>query len=394
MPSDVRGFAGREAELVGLTVLRANAEANPGAVPVAVISGLAGVGKTALAVHWAHRVVENFPDGQLYANLEGYSHSGVVRSAEQVVRGFLTALGVSPGNCRSTRRSRQRCIAACWPADGCWCCWTTPGTPRRFGRCCRVRPLPGAGDQPGPADRPGGHRGRRAVGAGSAHRRGRGGSAHARIGVRAERNEPPSASWSGSVTGCRWHWSWWRPGGGPAAALAGRVGRAVAHRRGLDGLDAGDHASSVRTALSWSYRLLSESTARLFRLVGGSTDVTLSTAAGASLAGVERRQVRTAFAELADAHLVLERGPDRYGMHDLLRAFAAELSGEQDPTGDRAEARGRLFDHYLHSAHAAAVLLHPHWDPIALPAAVTGSGRRRSATTTRRRPGSPRSVRC
>ena len=141
---------------------------------------------------------------------------------------------------------------------------------------------------------------------------------------------------------------------------------------GLDGLDAGDHDSGVRAALSWSYRLLSVPTARLFRLLGGSTDVTVSTAAGASLVSAARRDVRAAFGELADAHLVLERGPDRYAMHDLLRAFAAELSGEHDPAGDRAEARGRLFDHYLHSAHDAAVLLHPHWDPIALAPAVAG----------------------
>lgn len=374
LPSDVRGFAGREAELAGLTVLRANAEASPGAVPVAVISGLAGVGKTALAVHWAHRVVENFPDGQLYANLEGYSHGGVVRSAEQVVRGFLTALGVSPRELpfdpqeqtalyRSLLAGRRMLVLLDNARDAAQVRPLLPGSAHCLVLVTSRDRLTGLvateGAEPLVLD---------LLTAGDAAA-----LLHARIGVRAERERAAIGELVGLcdrlplalvVVAARAVVR-------PQLSLA-ELGAQLRIDGGLDGLDAGDHASSVRTALSWSYRLLGESTARLFRLVGGSTDVTLSTAAGASLAGVERRQVRTAFAELADAHLVLERGPDRYGMHDLLRAFAAELSAEQDPTGDRAEARGRLFDHYLHSAHAAAVLLHPHWDPIALPAAVTG----------------------
>lgn len=374
LPSDVRGFAGRGAELARLDALRTAAEAHPGAVPVAVISGLAGVGKTALAVHWAHRVVEHFPDGQLYANLEGYSHSGVVRSAEQVVRGFLAALGVSPRELpfdpqeqtalyRSLLAGRRMLVLLDNARDATQVRPLLPGSAHCLVLVTSRDRLTGLVATEGAEPLVVG-----LLTAADAEA-----LLHARIGVRAEMERAAVGELVGLcdrlplalvVVAARAVVR-------PQLSLA-ELGAQLRTDGGLDGLDAGDHASSVRTALSWSYRLLTGPTARLFRLVGGSTDVPLSTAAVASLAGVERREVRRAFTELADAHLVLERGPDRYGMHDLLRAFAAELSGEQDPVGDRAVARGRLFDHYLHSAHTAAVLLHPHWDPIALPPAVVG----------------------
>ncbi|CCH18197.1 Signal transduction response regulator, SARP family [Micromonospora lupini str. Lupac 08] len=374
LPSDVRGFAGRRVELAQLDALRATADAHPGAVPVAVLSGLAGVGKTALAVHWAHQVVGHFPDGQLYANLEGYSHSGVVRSAEQVVRGFLAALGVSPRELpvdpqeqtalyRSLLAGRRMLVLLDNALDAAQVRPLLPGSARCLVLVTSRDRLTGLvatdGAEPLVLD---------LLTAADAEA-----LLHARIGARAEAERDAVGDLVGLcdrlplalvVVAARAVVR-------PQLSLA-ELGAQLRTDGGLDGLDAGDHASSVRTALSWSYRLLAGPTARLFRLVGGSTDVTLSTAAAASLAGVDRRHVRTAFTELTDAHLMLERGPDRYGMHDLLRAFAAELSGEQDPTGDRAEARHRLFDHYLHSAHGAAVLLHPHWDPIALPPAVAG----------------------
>jgi transcriptional regulator with XRE-family HTH domain len=96
LPLGVRGFSGRGDELAWLD--SALAAAWNGTVPAAVcvVSGTAGVGKTALAVHWAHRVAGWFPDGQLYVNLRGFGASGSVLSSAAAVRGFLDGLGVSP----------------------------------------------------------------------------------------------------------------------------------------------------------------------------------------------------------------------------------------------------------------------------------------------------------
>ncbi|TNH31090.1 SARP family transcriptional regulator [Micromonospora orduensis] len=374
LPSDVRGFAGRGPELARLDALRSSAEAHPGAVPVAVLSGPAGVGKTALAVHWAHRVAGHFPDGQLHANLTGYSPSGVVRSAEQVIRGFLAALGVPPREVppdeqaqsalyRSLLAGRRMLVLLDNARDAAQVRPLLPGSARCLVLVTSRDRLTGLvateGAEPVVLD---------LLTAEDAQA-----LLHARIGARAgaERNAvdelvrlcdrlPLALVVVAARAVVRPHLS------------LTELGTQLRTDGGLDGLDTGDHDSSVRAALSWSYRLLPVPTARLFRLVGGCTDVTVSTAAGVSLAGAGRRDVQVAFAELADAHLVLERGPDRFAMHDLLRAFAAELSAEHDPAGDRSEARGRLFGHYLHSAHGAAVLLHPHWDPISLAPAASG----------------------
>lgn len=374
LPSDVRGFAGRRVELTRLDALRASAEERPGAVPLAVLSGAGGVGKTALAVHWAHRVTGHFPDGQLYANLEGYGHSGVVRSAEQVVRGFLAALGVPPREVPADEQAQTALYRSLLAGRRVLVLLDNARD------AAQVRPLlPGAASclvLVTSRDRLTGlvaTEGAEAVVLDLLSAEDAQALLYARIGARARAER---AAVDELVRLCD----------RLPLALVVVAARAVVRpqlplaelgaqlRAGsrLDGLDTGDHDSSVRAALSWSYRLLSAPTARLFRLVGGSTDVTVSTAAGVSLVGAGRRAVQAAFAELADAHLMLERAPDRYAMHDLLRAFAAELSAEHDPAGDRAEARGRLFDHYLHSAHAAAVLLHPHWDPITLAPAVAG----------------------
>jgi hypothetical protein len=102
----VRQFAGRTGELAVLTgLLDRPAEQAPGTVVISAISGTAGVGKSALAVHWAHQVAERFPDGQLFMNLRGYDPAQPMPAADALA-GFLRALGV-PG--------APRCTGACWP---------------------------------------------------------------------------------------------------------------------------------------------------------------------------------------------------------------------------------------------------------------------------------------
>jgi tetratricopeptide (TPR) repeat protein len=127
----------------------------------------------------------------------------------------------------------------------------------------------------------------------------------------------------------------------------------------LDALDAGEPTASVRAVFSWSYRQLSPAAARLFRLLGIHPGPDISAPAAASLAGVEPAQARHLLAELARAHLVAEHAIGRYAFHDLLRAYAAEQARALDGDAARRAAVGRALDHYLHTAHAAAVLVNP-----------------------------------
>ena len=97
LPVAVAGFTGRGAELAALTGALDRAEAGaPGTVVISAIGGTAGVGKTALALHWAHQIAARFSDGQLYVNLRGFDPAGTPMRASEAMRGFLNALGVPP----------------------------------------------------------------------------------------------------------------------------------------------------------------------------------------------------------------------------------------------------------------------------------------------------------
>jgi tetratricopeptide (TPR) repeat protein len=149
----------------------------------------------------------------------------------------------------------------------------------------------------------------------------------------------------------------------PLAALAGQLREA---RDGLSGFDGGDTVTDVRAVFSWSYHRLGAPAARLFRLLGLPPGPDAGAGAAASLAGVPVARARSLLAELARAHLVAEHIPGRYALHDLLRAYAAELADSADSGGDRRAAVHRTLDHYLHTARDADLLLYPHGEPIVL----------------------------
>jgi len=137
-------------------------------------------------------------------------------------------------------------------------------------------------------------------------------------------------------------------------------------RQRLDALTADDPATDIRAVFSWSYHALSAAAARLFRLLGLHFGPDISLLAAASLAGLSRSQVRPLLAELTRAHLVDEPNPGRYIPHDLLRVYASEQALSSDSASERRAATRRALDHYLHSAHRAAVLINPFRDPISL----------------------------
>jgi len=131
-------------------------------------------------------------------------------------------------------------------------------------------------------------------------------------------------------------------------------------------LDAADLAGQVQAVFSWSYTTLTPEAARLFRLLGLHPGPDISAAAAASLAGHPPGETRRLLAELTRASLLTEHAPGRYAFHDLLRAYAADLTHTHDPVGQRRVAVGRMLDHYVHTAHTADRLLYPARDPIPL----------------------------
>ena len=132
----------------------------------------------------------------------------------------------------------------------------------------------------------------------------------------------------------------------------------------LDPFGGGDLATDVRAVFSWSYHALSTDAARLFRLLGLHPGPDITVAAAASLAGIAPERARVLLAELARAHLLTEHSPGRYALHDLLRAYATELAQADDSDDARDAAVGRVLDHCLHTAHAAARLIEPYFAPV------------------------------
>src|SRR5690606_17433837 len=123
-----------------------------------------------------------------------------------------------------------------------------------------------------------------------------------------------------------------------------------------------------RVVLSWSYRRLSEGAARLFRLLGSYPGLDIGVPVATALAGTT--SARDLLAELCEASLVSQTPAGRYTVHDLIRAYAADLARTTEADGERRAALHRLLDHYLHTAFQAARLLNPIRTEIPLPAPV------------------------
>jgi tetratricopeptide (TPR) repeat protein len=366
----VAGFTGRAAELQALTGIldRAGAGA-PGTVVISAISGTAGVGKTALALHWAHQAAGRFPDGQLHVNLRGFDPVGVPTTAAQAIRGFLDALGVPPerippqpdaqaGLYRSLLANRRMLIVADNARNEQQVRPLLPASPASLVLVTSRSQLAGLATDgarlltldvlpPGEAVQ----------------------LLTARLGAARAAAEPVALAQIAelcaflplalAVTAAR---AAARPTF-PLAALADEL-RDTAGR--LDALDAGDRAVSVRAAFSWSYQQLTPPAARMFRLLGLHPGPDISVPAATSLTATSVPEARNMLRELARAHLIAEHIPDRYTFHDLLRAYAAALARDTDSERDREAAVGRLLDHYLHTASRAAYVLNPVREPIAL----------------------------
>lgn len=378
LPAGVPGFTGRAAHLERLDALLPGdkTRGQPTAVVISAIDGTAGVGKTALAVHWAHRVADKFPDGQLYVNLRGFDPTGSAVPPTEAVRGFLDALQVPAQRVpagldaqaalfRSVLAGRRVLVVLDNARDAEQVRPLLPGTPGCLVVVTSRDQLAGLvaaeGAHPLTLDLLTPVEARRLLAR--------------RLGEERIAAEPRAVDdivalcarlpLALVIVAAR---AATQPGL-PLATLVEEVQRA---RGGLDAFSGDDPATDVRAVFSWSYHALRAEAARLFRLLGLHPGPDLAAPAAASLAGLPVGAATRLLAELTRARLLVEHAPGRYTFHDLLRAYASELAGTADPEADRHAALHRLVDHYLHTAYAAARLLYPHRDPIPLPPTPPG----------------------
>jgi DNA-binding SARP family transcriptional activator/tetratricopeptide (TPR) repeat protein len=377
LPLDVRGFAGRARELATLDAILATTGDQPTAVFIAAVAGTAGVGKTALAVHWAHRVADRFPDGQLYVNLRGFDPSGSAVTAAEAVRGLLDALGVPPQRVpatldgqaalyRSLMAGRRILVVLDNARDAGQVRPLLPGTPGCLVLVTSRNQLTGLvaaeGAHPIPLDLLTAAEARQFLfrRLGSARIDAEPEAVDAIIGACARLPLALAIVAARVATHT----------GATLAAAAGQLRRL---RGQLDAFDGGDAATDLRAVFSWSYHTLGAPAARLFRLLSLHPGPEIGETAAASLAGVPPREARPLLAELTHAQLVAERVPGRYTFHDLLRAYATELALATESDADVRAAQHRMLDHYVHTGLVATPLLRPSRLPIEMPPPAEGT---------------------
>jgi DNA-binding SARP family transcriptional activator/tetratricopeptide (TPR) repeat protein len=384
LPPDVYGFAGRDHELRQLDQLLAatgrRSEAGrsagpPGdaaraarAVVISAIDGTAGIGKTALALHWAHQVADQFRDGQLYVNLGGFDPNGSPVPPAEALRGFLDAFEVPAdrlpasfsaqvGLYRSLLADRRVLVLLDNARNAEQVRPLLPGAPGCLVVVTSRNQLSGLvatdGAHPMTLHVPTGAEARELLAR--------------RLGERRLAAEPRAVDeilvrcarlpLALAIVAAR-------AATHPRFSLTALAGELGDTRGALDKLAGPDLPTDVRAVFSWSYRQLSPEAARLFRLLGLHPGPDVAPPAAASLAGLTPGKIGLPLAELAQANLVTEHLPGRYTLHDLLRAYATELAHSHDTDRERRAAERRLLDHYLHTAHTAAQLLEPHRDPL------------------------------
>ncbi|WP_342749831.1 AfsR/SARP family transcriptional regulator [Umezawaea tangerina] len=374
LPAPPTPFIGRDDELDLLDT----AVDVPGSATTVVLSALAGaggIGKTWLALHWAHRNVDRFPDGQLFVDLRGYSHHSEPLSPATAIRGFLTALGVDPTSLsadldaqaalyRSLLVGKRMLVVLDNAATAEQVTPLLPGSPTCTVLVTSRTRLASLID--------------------------RHGAVHVQLDVLAD-----TEAWQ-LLTG-RLHRARIAPqpeavaelvelcGGYPLALsitarkAATRPGVALAEiaaelrELGMETLDHDtDPAASLPAVLSWSLRRLTDVQRTVFGLLGIAPGPDTTVPALVSLTGLPEAQTRRALHALEDASLVHRRAHGRYAMHDLIRACAA-TTAHQDLTGQvREEALRRLLDFYTHTACAADRFLNPHRLPVHLAPTAPG----------------------
>ncbi|GAB3655273.1 AfsR/SARP family transcriptional regulator [Glycomyces tarimensis] len=362
LPRPPYPFTGRDAELRALDRLADGS----GPAPLAVITGMGGIGKTALAVHWAHRAADRFPDGQLYIDLRGHGDAPPLRPIEALGT-MLSSLGVPPAHIpldadqaaarlRTRTGGRRMLIVLDNAADA-----------------DQVRPLlpGGAGSMVVVTSR------RRIGGLIAWH-----GGTSLTLGPLADLDARdlvarlvavPAAAAEELADLCgrlplALRIAAANLSEGPRPDVASYIARLAGDDRlgSLQIVGSADDAA-VRAVFESSYRAMPHDARRLFRLLGTIPGPDITAEAAASLAGTGADAAERALDRLVGAHLVERHRPGRYRLHDLLGLYAAERAETEDSRADIDTAVERLLKWYLHRADACRGRLYPSFFHLPLP---------------------------
>ncbi|NUT46017.1 MAG: tetratricopeptide repeat protein, partial [Saccharothrix sp.] len=326
-----------------------------------------GIGKTWLALHWAHLHRDRFPDGQLFADLRGFGPTGEPATPEAVLRNFLDALGADPARVpadldgqaalyRSLVADRRMLVVLDNAADASQVTPLLPGS-----ETCAVLVtsrdhlaglITGHGAHHLPLD---------VLPVGEARA-----LLTARLGV--DRVETEAKAVDDLI----------KLSGGFPLALSVIAAQAQTRPRlslavlaaelrdlGLDAFDTGDPSASLPTVLSWSLRTLSDEHREVFALLGVAPGPDTALPAAITLTGLTPARTHRALQALEEASLLYRGEHGRYGMHELVRAYAAGTADDL-PEPTRRAALTRVVDFYLRTAHRADRVLDPDRTPVEL----------------------------
>jgi tetratricopeptide (TPR) repeat protein len=364
LPMDVPAFVNRTSHLSRLDALLPHEGGGVGPrVVVSTIAGQPGVGKTALALHWAHRVRNRYGDGDLYVNMRAYG-SGEPLKAGQVLDGFLRALDVTPQRIpedtdgrsalfRSLLNGKRMLIVIDDAARASEVRPLLPSSPACLVIVTSRNVLSGLNVRDGavrivldtlpPAE---------AIGL-----------LQQIIGTERTSAEPEAAS--RLAERCAYlplalRIIAERVNGQPFSGLTELVDELEDERARLDafGLE-DDELSDVRAVFSSSYRSLPAQAARLFRLLGLHPGPEVSTQAAAALAGMETAAVRRLLDALAGANLLQPTAVGRFRLHDLLRLYATECAERDESQENRTQAQRRVLSWYLRTVATAHRVILP-----------------------------------
>jgi DNA-binding SARP family transcriptional activator/tetratricopeptide (TPR) repeat protein len=377
LPPPVPNFVGRAAELQELTGLLKAWTAARGATMIAVIGGTAGVGKTALAVHWAHQVADSFPDGQLYLNLNGFGPAGSPMTQAGAVSRILEAIQVPlaripsslegrVGLYRTLLSERRTLIVLDNAKDAEQVRPLLPGGAGSLVLVTSRSPLTGLvaleGARAITLDVLTEPEARQMV----AQRLEIGRTAADRAAtdqlIETCARLPLALAIATALVATR-----------PGQSLTAVTSNLRRADNRLDVLNTGEATTNLRTVFYWSYLALTSAAARMFRLLAEHPGPDISVAAAASLTGLSSTRASKTLTELTDSHLINEHTHGRFAFHDLLRLYAAEMLNTLDSAAERHAAGQRMLDHYLHTARAAAQAISPTRALLDLAPAVPGA---------------------